>query len=588
MHTLLLTALLASGCVGITRCCMFQPDKTVRCETVDYPMCRSLPGLRFNSTSFPNIYGHQSLDDAQRFLADTSLLRLADLNCSEYTRIFICAAVFPLCYRQLFGRVEPCREMCVAVRDSCQIPLRNRVSLDWPSSLSCDKFAPYGTQLCIWNDSSSCSLSSTISEPNPQAPTELRNLEIKTMPIGAGPDCTGHLSPVNNSGAVFGGVDRCAEPCPGVYFEDDHSKLIMMWIAAISFLSLLVAILVFFTFLLNYKAVHSLEVSVYYITLCYGLLAFTNLLSVAVDGRNIMCDDSVRNPYNQSILVVDGLTSPVCSVFFSLGYYFTLCTWSWWVVLALEWGLTILKRASVTMEWKVVFHALAWGIPFVFLLMALFTRSFAGNPVLQTCWIRKRREVAFVLVPLSSAILLCSVLAVAAFPRIVNLRNKKFQQMHDGTSPTDTTPNTANPALLDRIGTYIVFYLLPMGLLFSTYFYDFWYREAWEETYLTCSTSSTSLQSCDEVSSNTMPSVQVYMAQVLASICMGFISVFWLLRQRLLLAWRNLCCAFCIFGVKHYGQKPSAPSQPLQRPNLDPPIRIQLQNPSPLALDSEV
>lgn len=582
---LLLITLLVSGSVDISKCCMYQPDESVQCETVDNPMCHSLPGLRFNSTSFPNIYGHQNQEEAKRFLDDTSLLRLEDLHCSVYTRFFVCAAVFPLCYRQLFERVEPCREMCMAVRDSCQAPLQNAVRQDWPDSLNCDRFAPYGTQLCIWNDSSNCALSSTISEPRPL--TEDRNLVTEAVPIGAGPVCMGHLSSVNNSAAVFGGVDQCAEPCQGTYFEEDHSKLITMWIAAISFLSLLVAILVFFTFLLNCKEVHSLEVSVYYITLCYGLLAFTNLLSVAVDGKNIVCDGSVQNLYNQSVLVVDGLTSPVCSVFFSFGYYFTLCTWSWWVVLTLEWSLTTLKRTSISTEWKLLFHGLAWAIPFVVLLLALFTRSLSGNPVLQTCWIRKHREVAFILVPVSVAILLCSILVMVTFPRIVNLQNKKFLRMHDGSSPTDP-PNTTDPSLLNRIGTYIVFYLLPMGLLFSTYFYDYWYRVAWEKTYLPCSTSSASLQSCDEVPSNARPSVQVYMAQVFASICMGFISVFWLLHQRLLLAWRNLCCAFCIYGMKHYGQKPPAPTGPaLKRPRQEP-IRIQMQNPSPLALDSVV
>lgn len=587
MYTVLLTALLVSGNAAVGGACMYQPDVSVQCEPIDNSMCHSLPGLHFNSTSFPNTYGHQNSDQAHRFLEDTSLLFLENLNCSVYTRIFICAAVFPVCYQRLFERVEPCREMCLAVRDGCETPLRNRLNRGWPDYLSCDRFAPYGTQLCIWNDSSSCSLASTVGEPRPQPPTQVTSLETGTMPVGTGPVCTGHLSSVNNSGAVFGGVDRCAEPCQGTYFEHDHRKLITMWIAAISFLSLLVAILVFFTFLLNYKAVHSLEVSVYYIVLCYGLLALTNLLSVAVDGGNIVCDNSFQNPYNQSILVVDGLASPQCSAFFSFGYYFTLCTWSWWMVLALEWSLTTLKRTSVSMEWKVLFHALAWGVPFVFLLMALFTRSFAGNPVLQTCWIRKHHEVAFVFIPLSAAILLCSVLVVITFPRIVNLRNKEFQRIHEGSAPCDP-PNTTDPALLNRIGTYIVSYLIPMGLLFCTYFYDHWYRDAWERTYLTCSSSATSLQSCDNVPSNARPSVEVYMAQILASICMGFVSVFWLLRQRLLLAWRNLCCAFCIYSMQHYGQKPPAPTQPLPRPRRLEPIRIQMLNPAPLAQDSEV
>lgn len=580
---LLLAALFISGNVSTVKCCMFQPDVSVQCETVDASVCGSIPGLHFNSTSFPNIIGHQNQAQAQQFLQHSSLLLLLEtLNCSEYARILLCAAVFPLCYRHLFERVDPCREMCTAVRESCQEPLRGR-DLDWPVSLNCERFAPYGTQLCIWNDSSSCSFSSSIGEPNLLPPTtEVGTLDTKTMPGSAGPVCTGHLSPVNNTGAVFGGIKRCAEPCHGTYFEDDHRKLITVWMTAISFLSLIVAILVFFTLLLNYKTIHSLEVSVYYITLCYGLLAFVNLLSVAFDGDKIVCDDSIRNPYNnQSILLVDGLTDPVCSMFFSFGYYITMCTWSWWVVLALEWSICALKSTNVSAEWKALFHALAWGMPFVFLLFSLFTRSFSGNPVLQTCWISKHHELAFVLVPLSGAIILCSALIVVTFARVMNLRNKIFKSMHDGSTPVDA-PTSVDPSLLHKTGTYVVFYLVPMGLLFCTYFYDYWFRDAWETTYHTCSTSSASLQNCDVVPSSAKPSVQVYMARIFASICMGFISVFWLLQPKLLLAWRNLCCAFCIYSMQQYGQKPPPPPPVLPSPRQQPqrlePISIQMQN----------
>lgn len=578
--------------------CNFQPDESVQCEIVSFTMCSSLPGL--NSTSFPNIYGHQNWRQALEFLLeDRSLLRLESLNCSEYTRILICATVFPLCYHRLFERVEPCREMCSAVRESCLEPL-NHNNLPWPESLDCNQFAPYGRKLCIWNDSSSCSLTSTIgaSSVSPTT-TEAQPLDIQTMPSSAGPACTGHLLPVNNTRAVFGGLKRCAEPCHSTYFEDSDAQLVTVWMTAISFLSLIVAILVFFTLLLNFKTIHSLEVSVYYITLCYGLLALTNLLSIAVDGDNIVCDKSIVNSYdNQSILLVDGLTHPTCSMFFSFGYYLTLCTWSWWVVLALEWSVCALKCTDVSTEWRVLFHALAWGTPFVFLLLALFTRSFSGNPVLQTCWISKHHELAFVLVPLSGAMILCSLLIVIMFARVMNLRNR--QKMAEGSStPVDAPPNSIKPTLLDKIGTYLAFYLVPMGVLLCTYFYDYWFRDAWEITYHSCSTSSASLQRCDAVPGSAKPSIQVYMVRVLASLCMGFISVFWLLRPKLLLAWRNLCCALCIYGMQQYDQRPPQlppPPSPQQQPRhlestlprqrpLEP-IRIQMQDPSS-PLDSE-
>lgn len=574
VHALLLLAILASALFPSTLCCMFQPDASVQCETVGPSLCRPLPGLHFNSTSFPNLYGHRNLAQAQQHLDDAQdlLVSLERLNCSKHAHILVCAAVFPACIEQLFGRVEPCREMCVSVRDSCRAPLQKTSGEEWPNSLNCSLFSPYGTRLCIWNDTN-CQL-----PPVPAPATTKAMAEILTAPntapvdVGVGPLCTGRLSSVNNSKARFGGLDQCVEPCQGVYFEEGHTMLITMWTAAISFLSLIVAILVFFTFLLNYKTVQSLEMPLYYLALCYGVLAFTNLLSVAVGKEAVLCDSAVQNPYNQSVLVVDGLTNPVCSVLFSLAYYSTLCTWSWWIVLALEWGLCTLRSRNISVEWKAIFHLLAWGTPVLFLLLAISTRSFSGNSVLQSCWIGKRHEVAFTLIPLSVAIGFCSVLVLVAFPRIVNLQSEKFKKMHIGTTMAEI-PNGVDPGLLNRIGTYVAFYLLPMGLLFCTYFYDYWYREAWEVSYLACSTSSASLQGCKAVPSYRKPLVQVYMAQVLASVCMGFLTVFWLLRRRLLLAWKNLCCAACDYGVKQYGKKPQAPV----RLQMDP-VRIQMQD----------
>lgn len=561
---LVLSVLLSGKNVVPVGACRFQPDSSVQCEVIENSMCRStVPRLHFNSTSFPNIYGHRSQDEVSEFLQNSRLLELNQLNCSTYINIFICSAVYPLCYPKLFQRVEPCRELCEAVRDGCADRLFHSFSMQWPSPLECDRFPPYGTEICIWNETSSCSrsietgdLSSTVGTGSDSVPT---------APVRS---CTGHLSPVNRSQATFGGFDNCVESCRGVYFEQEQDTLLTIWTTAVSFLILVVSILTFFTYLLNYKIIRSLEVPIYYTVLCYGCLALAHLISVAIGKDALICDHTLLNSFNQSMLITEGLTSPVCSTMFSVTYYFTLCTWSWWLVLTIQWSLCSLRCTNIGNPWKAVFHLIAWGLPVPFMLGALFSGKFSGSPVMQSCWIHKQSQVEFLIVPLATVIGIFCVLLVVSFARVVNLQKKKFEGLQVSTH-TDNDPHFVDPSQLVRVGNYLTVTLIPMSILFGVYFYDYWYRYAWEATYLTCPPSASSLHSCDAVPSTAKPSVYIYLAGIFLSMCMGFFSVFWLFRTKLFLAWRSVCCLVCVYGVRRYdfvrtnssGDTSRAPSQ---------------------------
>ena len=564
LHLRVFVVLLSA--VVVVRGCMYQPDESVQCETIQSPLCPSLPGLHFNSTSFPNMYRHTNQALAEDFLDTTQLLDLESLNCSSYTRILICAAVYPVCYEGLFERVRPCKEMCVAVRESCEDIWFNRYERVWPRELECDQFEMYGTELCIWNDTS-CEPSRSISSSSSSSENPMQGTEVPPAGTGSVTVCAGHLSPSNDTRASFGGLPKCVEPCDGVYFEKDNKMLLTLWTAVISFLCVIIAVLVFFTLLLNYRTIYSLETSVFYLVMSYGFLGFTNLISVAVGKESIACDSRTLNAYNQSVLIVDGTSSPVCTTFFSMSYYFTLCTWSWWVVLALEWGLGTITQRKTATRWKVVFHTLAWGVPFLFLVLALLIGAVSGNPITQTCSIDKQHKMAFIQVPLSLAILVCSVLIVVVFARITVLQNRKFKLMHDGPLPPKS-PDFVDPSLLVRIGTYITFYLLPMFVVFCTSFYDYWFAAPWEFKYLTCSLTSASLQSCEAVVEDAKPSIKVYLVRLFASTCMGYVSVFWLLRKRLLIAWKNLFYSPCrYFANRNYdvnSGRPQHQQQPAQ------------------------
>ena len=542
--TLLVLSLLSSGSnIVPVRACRFQPDSSVQCDVIENSLCQStVSGLHFNSTSFPNIYNHRSQAEVEAFIASTGILHLRELDCSQYTSVFICTALYPLCYPRLFQRVEPCQELCMAVRESCAGPLYETTGLLWPESLDCSRFVPYGAEICVWNETSSCGPGTgdlplpTISTGSKPAPTVF-------------PACTGRLSVVNRTRATFGGVENCVEPCQGVYFEQDQQTLIMAWTSAVSILVLAVSILIIATFFLNYKKIHTLEHPIYCTVLCFGCLSLANIISFFALGRNsLLCDHSIQNPYNQSVLITEGYTNTACTIMFCITYYFTLCTWSWWLVLTVEWSVCSFKPCNIDGWWKkVLSHLLSWGLPIPFLISALITGAFSGDPVMQTCWIHKNYKVPFLIVPLSTAIGVCCVLLLVSFAKVVHLQKNKFkQQVSTGAS------DLVDPSLLVRVGYYITCHLIPMGILFGTYFYDYWFRLAWEATYLNCPSSRPSLQSCETVPSSAKPSVPVYMVEMLCSLCMGIVSLFWVLRWRVLVTWKNVCCFVCIYRAKKY------------------------------------
>ena len=536
--------------------CRFQPDTSVQCQSIDSLTCQSsVHGLHFNSTSFPNLYGHRSQGEVASFLDQTNLLLLERLDCSWHTRILICSALYPLCYPGLFQRVEPCRELCLAVREGCADRL-SETNQQWPEALDCERFAPYGSRICIWNQTSSC-----MPSIEPSASDTSRPATATPRPSGSRRKaCVGRVSLLNNSRARFGGLEECVEPCRGVYFEQDQDRVLVVWMAAVSFLSLVLSILTFFTYLLNYKTVPSLEVPIYYIALCYGCVGLAHLISVAVGREGVTCDPVARNSYNQSLLLYEGLSSPACFTLFSLTYYFTICTWSWWLVLTLQWTLSAFRSTTQTTRfWGFLRHLLAWTLPLPFLVVALFGGRFSGDPVIQTCWVHKGDRLALLVLPLAAIILICSPLVLVSFARVVKLQRTKFKSdasAGNNSSDGGRTESSLDPSLLVRVGNYLAFYLLPMGILFGTYFYDHWFRVAWEDAYLTCPPDSTSLQSCEALPTGAKPSVEVYMTGVFVSLCMGFLSVLWLLRQRLFLAWKNICCMACMYGAKRYDFRP--------------------------------
>lgn len=491
------------------------------CEPTLEQTCTS---LGYKKTSFPNIFNHSSQAQAREFFGTLDI----DYSCSQYLIHFLCSTAFPLCAQGLFQRVGPCREMCDAVRESCPSVIDHL-------NINCNMFHRFGTgkALCIWN-SSDCNVGT---ETVPGVSLD------GTSSNGGGrrngnTNCTGRLTPLANNSprrdASFAGIAHCVEPCQGVYFDDGQQSLIVIWITAWSLITLFVSAVVSLTYVLNFKNVPSLEAPIYYISLCCVVSALCYTLSVAVGSTTLICDSQFTNQKNESAIVVDSLSRPLCLSIFGLLYYSTVCMWSWWAVLCVQWLLSSLRFANVSNGWKACFHLIAWDLPLPFMVVAMSLNHVSGDPIMHTCWIDKQKELPYLIAPLSLCLLLCSIIVIVTFARVV-----KLQKLPKSKRRKRTVQRISHSTLV-RVGLYCTVFMLPMGVLLCVYFYEYWFREQWELDYLHCSVLR--LSDCPK---RTVPLLPLFLAKIAASLLMGILSFFWIIKNSTAATWRKVFC-FCL------------------------------------------
>ena len=510
-------------------CEPFPPDATSDspgCELVrpSKDLCPFQDGVW--NTSYPNVFNHTSYSQASLFLS--SFQGLVEARCSEHLSHFLCYAVFPLCFSGTFHKVEPCQEMCVAVRENCT-PFLNRNGKEWPPELDCKRFPPDRSQICVWNGKNCQPV-----HPEPAASLDPSEEPVtKSVTRKSLANCTGNLVRYPNlSYAQFGGIDNCDERCHGVYLTPEEQNFNTVWMAIWSLLSLLVSIVTFLTWVLNYKAIKSPETPVYYIVLCYSFVTLSYTISIAIGEESIICNPDIKNAMNESALVVNGLHFPLCIVLFSVTYFFTLSSWLWWALLNVEWLICSFKCHTVGVKWRICSQLVGWGVPVVFLLIALGTESVGGNSILRTCWIRKHKELSYLIGPLFTVIVFSCVVILIAFTRVTKLQRvlKNVDSNRDRVSHVTT---------IVQVGLYCTIYLLPMGVLLCCYWYDYLYREQWEHAYIECLHDP----ACHMPSQK--PIFTVIKMKFAVSVIMGILSGAWIFRKSSTRAWQRVCCICC-------------------------------------------
>lgn len=110
------------------------PKPPRRCEAVGLSYCQS---VGYNVTSYPNLIGHKTVEDAHVDLI--AFRELVDSECFRQAYDFVCRILQPPCfYREPYEPAvgEICREYCQAFQKGCG----NRIPEKLKALLDCERF----------------------------------------------------------------------------------------------------------------------------------------------------------------------------------------------------------------------------------------------------------------------------------------------------------------------------------------------------------------------------------------------------------------------------------------------------------------
>lgn len=120
--------------------------KTQICEKVESQTCLTKVDQGYNSTMFPNHFGHQTQREAIKEMKDFEAL--IESGCSKYLSTFLCSLYFPICTPGLLTTVKPCRSLCEKSRKGCAIILQ-KFGYNW--KFNCTQFPDPETsgEICV-------------------------------------------------------------------------------------------------------------------------------------------------------------------------------------------------------------------------------------------------------------------------------------------------------------------------------------------------------------------------------------------------------------------------------------------------------
>lgn len=385
------------------------------CQTVNDSFCTS-SGYTANTT-FPNVF-NQTEQEAKD--AVDGLFYLSFLRCSSRINQFLCSAFYPACNPFFpLSPIEPCLEFCVQVRDEC-LPLLRSFGLSWPIMLNCDK---HFTSI---EKNSLCSLVLPTDQP---------------------------------------AVNQSNSTCTSAVQLFTKRTFIVAWVATCTLIYVGSTAIIVLFFCCT-RTFNSIESAITSIASCYALAAVAYCVSVATASNRPACSGLASLPEEPVVYKNNSL----CIAMFSVTYYFTFCTWTWWVALTLQWlarGLD--TRFSRQKRILLLCHLFSWLVPTPFLAACVVRQDLVFDPVMGVCSINKDGFPAYLIIPLFIILALCCIVTLLA--HILLLRHKVQVK-------TKSPPHEESNALVLRTGIYNPLYFLVQSSLLLLYSYDYWYISA--------------------------------------------------------------------------------------------------------------
>ena len=115
--------------------------KQYKCEDLKLNFCE---GLGYSRTIFPNMFGHESQDEARMELHQ--YWQFIENECSADLKLFLCTLFAPKCY--IIKKIPPCRSLCLSARNGCR-EFMSLVGINWSDRFNCDNFPEDSGALCI-------------------------------------------------------------------------------------------------------------------------------------------------------------------------------------------------------------------------------------------------------------------------------------------------------------------------------------------------------------------------------------------------------------------------------------------------------
>ncbi|KAK7573677.1 hypothetical protein V9T40_010868 [Parthenolecanium corni] len=527
-------------------------SKSGRCELITVPMCK---GIGYNMTSMPNELNQETQEEAG--FEVHQFWPLVEIKCSSELKFFLCSMYTPICFEDYHTTLKVCRSVCERAREGCE-PVMQEHGFQWPERMDCsrlptrnessmcmeppadykDSYTGPGTaggggkhhlsgsmfqQKCKPGQKKNCKEHIGGTE-SPSAPGN-RNCTCRCKPPLITID---RDSPWYNRSVTVGGVDNCALPCHGVFFNKEEKEFATTWITLWAGLCCAATLMTLITFLIDTERFKYPERPIVFLSGCYFLMSVGYLVRIFLGHDEVACEGKM--------IVYSGSGPKPCTLVFLLVYFFGMASSLWWVILTFTWFLAAGFKWSneAIASYSQYFHLAAWLVPTVKSVAVLIFSAVDGDPVAGICSVGNQNPTnlrRFVLIPLIIYLIIGMSFLFGGFVSLFRIRSMfKSQGGLGGRHKADKLEK-----LMIRIGIFSVLYTLPATVLIACYFYESTLYREWMSS-LTCPCGDNYQQPRNRL----RPIYQVLMLKYFMALAVGITSGVWIWSGKTVGSWRKL------------------------------------------------